>query len=137
MTDDSRPYIDDIRDAAREGRASAATIAAWLEIRQEEHRREVRAHADQRMRDRLHSAVDSALSGDTPSRFAHLFPPSKPLGPATHEEEVNESLIYDGEQQGRRSRQPRTAASAGDDEDYNDAFPLQYRQWCGWGGAGE
>jgi hypothetical protein len=66
-----------------------------------------------------------------------LFPPWAPLGPELgHQEQPSQSLIYDGEQQGQRSRQPRTAASAlSDDELYDALFPPEYRRRAA--GSGE
>jgi hypothetical protein len=132
--EDEPLFVDDIRQAIRERRISAATAAEWLRLRQEEHARQVRAHATQRMRDRAHQALDTALSDDTPDPFAHLFPPHAPLGPATHEEEISQTLVYGppGEQ-GKRPK-PRPAASAmSDDELYNALFPDEYRERT-WGG---
>jgi len=141
MTED-RPYIEDIVAAVREGRIGAATAAEWLELRAAEHAREarwVRAHATQQMRDRLHSAVDSALSGGgSGDEFARLFPPWDPLGPPVDEsgQYPSQSLIYPGEQQGQRNRQPRTAAAAlSDDELYDVCFPLEYRRRSPGGGG--
>jgi hypothetical protein len=138
MEDDSRPYVDDIVAAVRERRVGADTALAWLELRSDEHARyvrEVRAHADAAMRDRLHSAVDSALSGGTEDEFSKLFDPRRPLGPATHEEEPSESVVYDApDRQGNRAR-PRPAASAlSDDELFDALFPDGYRWRPGFGG---
>jgi hypothetical protein len=95
-----RPYIDDILAAIRERRIGAATALEWLELRAAEHAREarqVRAHATQQMRDRLHGALDSALSGGGGDEFAKLFPPWAPLGPPLgHEEYPSRSLIMTG-----------------------------------------
>jgi hypothetical protein len=135
---EERPYIDDILATVREGRIGAAAAADWLELRAAEHAREarqVRAHATQQMRDRLHGALDSALFGGSTDEFSRLFPPWAPLGPDLgHEEYPSQSLIYPGEQQGQRSRQPRMAAGAlTKDEDYDRLFPPEYRQRAAWG----
>jgi hypothetical protein len=132
------PDVSDILAAVRERRIGAATAAEWLELRMAEDAREarqVRAHATQQMRDRLHSAVDSALSGGG-DEFSRLFPPWAPLGPALgHEEHPSQSLVYDGGSQGQRSRQPRPAAGAplSDEELYDRLFPPGYRRHAeGW-----
>jgi hypothetical protein len=128
--------IEDILAAVRERRIGAATAAAWLELRLAEQARQVRAHATQQMRDRLHGALDSALAGDAQDEFSRLFPPWQPLGPPLgHEEHPSQSLVYDApDRQGRRP-QPRTAASAlTDDELYDALFPPEYRRRAagGW-----
>jgi hypothetical protein len=133
-----RPYpVDDIVQAIREHRIGADAALAWVELRADEAARESRrvmAHATPALRNRAHKALDAALDGGGTDEFSHLFPPERPLGPPlAHEEYPSQSLVYDGGQQGQRSRQPRTAASAGDDEDYDDAFPPEYRAWARWG----
>jgi hypothetical protein len=132
MTDE-RPYIADILSAIREGRIGAATALEWLELRADEHARwarSLRAHATPAMRDRLHGALDSALSGDAQDEFSRLFPPWQPLGPPLgHEEHPSQSLVYDAPDRQDRRPQPRTAASAlTDDELYDALFPPQYRR---------
>lgn len=144
-----RPYVDDILAAVREGRIGAATAAEWLELRAAEHARqarEVRAHADQGMRDRVHNAVDSALSGDAQDEYSRLFPPSKPLGPPqSAEEHYPGPVIYRGQDQGQRTRRPGaswdgyvTGAVPVDDlpgaDDYVRLFPAWYRRRCPGGG---
>jgi hypothetical protein len=117
------PDVSDILAAVRERRIGAATAAAWLELRLAAHSREVRAHATQQMRDRLHSALDSALSGGSADEFTRLFPPEKPLGPDLgHQEYRPAPPVYPGEGQGRRSRPVTswdgyTQASAGEMSD--------------------
>ncbi len=126
MTGQPPPDIADILAAVREGRIGAASAVAWLEQRQADQRRQarqVRAHATPAMRAGLVRAVDSALAGDD-DEFARLFPPSAPLG--GHQEYPSHPLIYPGEEQGQRDRQPRTAYAAAaplsDDELYERLF---------------
>jgi len=123
-------YIEDILAAVRERRVGAATAAAWLELRLAEQARQVRAHATQQMRDRLHGALDSALSGDAQDEFSRLFPPWQPLGPPLgHGEHPGQSLVYDAQDTQGRRPQPRTTASAlTDDELYDALFPPKYRR---------
>jgi hypothetical protein len=79
------------------------------------------------MRSRVLKAVNDALSGDSGDEYANLFPPWQPLGPDEgHVEYRAEPLIYPGEQQGQRNRQPQrgytAAAPLSDDEVYDALF---------------
>ncbi|HEV8275463.1 MAG TPA: hypothetical protein VGQ26_07180 [Streptosporangiaceae bacterium] len=54
------PWHQEILDALCEGRITAATAATWQQMRidaQAREAREVRAHATEQLRTRLHSAV--------------------------------------------------------------------------------
>lgn len=117
--------ISDILDGVRAGRLRERSAAALLEQRIAA-RRQVRAHATPALRDRLVKAVDSALAGDGGDEYSSLFPPEAPLGASLegHVEYPSRPLIFPGEQQGQRNRQPRTAAAAllSDDEVYDRLF---------------
>ena len=69
---------------------------------------------------------------DGSDEYSALFPPSAPLGAPLegHVKYPSRPLIYPGEQQGQRKRQPRTAAAAplSDDELYDALFPPGYQR---------
>ena len=113
--------LDELLAGLREGRFGEQTALRWLEGSVAEAR-QVQAHATPALRDRVIKALDSA---DGQDEFAHLFPPSNPLG-SGHVEYHSEPLIYSGEQQGQRNRRPRAAAAAAplsDDDLFAALFP--------------
>jgi hypothetical protein len=126
-------YIEDILAALRERRIGAETAVNWLEMRAADQRRQARqvqAHSNAAVRDLVVKAVDAALAGDGGDEFSQLFPPHDPLGPELgHEEYPGRSLIYEGDNQGQRHRQPRTTASAplSDDDLYAALFPPEHK----------
>ena len=100
--------VDDILAAVREGAIGAETAGRWLEMRLAEARRtrHVRAHFDPATRDRLIRALDDAMAGD---EYAHLFPPSAPLGADT--ETQDQPLVYGPpDSRGNRSVSRQAAA---------------------------
>jgi hypothetical protein len=117
--------IEDILAGLRTGRLRERSAAALVEQRLGA-RRQVRAHATPALPDRLVKAVDSALAGDGGDEYSALFPPSAPLGPDEgHVEYPSAPLVYPGEDQGKRRRQPRTgyaAAALTDDQLYDALF---------------
>lgn len=96
---------EEIADGVAEGRFSEATALRLLQHRDEclaAARREVMAHSNAQALQQAHDALDRGHPGAySEDEFTGLFPPSAPLG---HAEEPKTSLIYPGEQQGRRDR---------------------------------
>jgi hypothetical protein len=125
-----RPYpIDDILLAIREDRITGPTALAWLELRADEHAREVRrvrARATQQMRDRLHGADTDEFS----DLFSGVYPP---LGPPRGAEEYHSQpptrrvTSWDGYIQADAPAEDSPAAEPGF-EDYQTVFPPTYRR---------
>jgi hypothetical protein len=73
--DDSRPFVDDIVEAVKEGRVGAAVAAEWLELRIAEHVRQV--HAARQQRRSLHALAwmsDAEADRLLPPRGSELIP---------------------------------------------------------------